>query len=284
MTVLQKTTDVRKLALIANDIRVDIIQMLLEAGSGHSAGPLGLTDIFSCLYFSVMNHDPQNTGWDGRDRFVLSPGHCAPVRYAAMAEAGFFPKEELKTLRKLGSRLQGHVDRIWLPGLENTNASLGQGTGIAAGMALAAMKDNKQHTVFVCVSDGECDEGSTWEAAMFASHYKLDNLIAFVDRNDIQIDGFTHDVMNLEPFADKWKSFGWNVYIEGGHDIAKILQAFEWAKSKRGSGKPSVIIFKTIPGKGVSFMEGKADWHGKPPSKDEAVIALNELAEQRAKI
>lgn len=284
MAVMQKTTDVRKLALIANDIRVDIVQMLLEAGSGHSAGPMGLADIFSCLYFNVLNHDPQNPYWNERDRFILSNGHCAPVRYAAMAEAGFFPKEELSTLRKLGSCLQGHVDRLCLPGLENTNASLGQGLGVAAGMAYAARMDNRNNFVYCGLGDGECDEGSVWESAMFASHYKLDNLIAFVDRNDIQIDGFTRDVMNLEPFAEKWVSFGWNVFITGGHDIPKILEAFEWVKSKAGSGKPSVIIFKTTPGKGVSFMEGKFQWHGKAPNAEEAAIALKELAEARAKI
>ncbi|MFH0836047.1 MAG: transketolase [Candidatus Micrarchaeota archaeon] len=284
MAVLQKTTDVKRLALIANDLRADIIKMLVEAGSGHSAGPMGLADIFACLYFSVLNHDPQDTAWDGRDRFILSPGHCAPVRYAAMAHAGFFPREELKTLRKLGSRLQGHVDRAWLPGLENTNASLGQGVGVAAGMALAAKKAGKPHTVFVCVSDGECDEGSTWEAAMFASHYALDNLIAFVDRNDIQICGSTCDVMNLEPFVDKWRSFGWNVLIADGHNIPEILKAFDWAKANRGSRQPSVIIFETIPGKGVSFMQGTAAWHGKPPNKEEAEDALAELAGARCEL
>ena len=281
---MEKITDARQLALKANDIRVDIINMLLEAGSGHSGGPLGLSDIFACLYFSIMNVNPKEPKWSERDRFVLSNGHCAPVMYAAMAEKGFFPKEELMTLRKLGSRLQGHVDRVYLPGLENTNASLGQGLGVSSGMAYAAKMDGKQHTVFCGLSDGECEEGSTWEAAMFAAHYKLDNLIAYVDYNDIQIDGHVHDIMGLEPFAEKWKAFGWNVIEEDGNDIPSILKAFEWAKNNRGKGKPSVIVFKTILGKGVSFMENQYPWHGKPPSKEEAEKALKELAETRAKL
>jgi transketolase len=281
---VEQITDSRELALKANDIRADIIKMLAEAGSGHSAGPLGLADVFACLYFNVLNLRPKEPKWPERDRFVLSNGHCAPVMYAAMAEKGFLPKEELMTLRKLGSRLQGHVDRVYLPGLENTNASLGQGLGISAGMAYAAKLDGKKHSVYCGLGDGECEEGSVWEAAMFAAHYKLDNLIAYVDFNNIQIDGFVSDVMAIEPFAEKWRSFGWNVIEEKGNDIPSILKAFEWAGKNRGSGKPSMILFKTIPGKGVSFMEGKYEWHGKPPSKEEAEIALKELAEARAKI
>ena len=281
---MDKITDVKQLKLKANGLRTDIIKMLVEAGSGHSAGPLGVSDIFACLYFNILNLKPSEPKWPERDRFVLSSGHYAPVMYAAMAEKGFFPKSELATLRKLGSRLQGHVDRVHLPGLENTNASLGQGLGVSCGMALAAKTDGKKHFVYCHLSDGECEEGSTWESAMFASHSKLDNLIAYVDYNNIQIDGFVEDIMGLEPFADKWRAFGWNVLEADGNNVEKILDAFQWAKAGAGKSKPSMIIFKTVPGKGVSFMQGKFEWHGKPPNKEEAEIALKELGEQREKI
>ncbi len=274
---MNKIADVKQLKLKANAIRRDIIQMVTAAQSGHPGGPLGLADVFTCLYFNILDHDPQNPMWKERDRLVLSNGHVCPVRYAAMAEAGYFPTEELLTLRKIGSRLQGHPSRVDLPSLESSNASLGQGLGIAAGMALSARLDSRGNFVFCSLSDGECEEGSTWEAAMFAAKYKLGNLIAFVDRNKKQIDGDTETIMPLEPFADKWKAHNWNVFQADGHDFKQILSSFEQAKKNRGSGRPTVIIFKTVMGKGVSFMEDKFEWPGKPPHPDEGKKALEEV-------
>ena len=281
---MEKLTVVKQLKLKANDIRRDVIQMVTEAQSGHPGGPLGLADIYACLYFNTLNHDPQKPLWKDRDRLILSNGHVCPVRYAAMAEAGYFPKEELLTLRKIGSRLQGHPSRVDLPSLESSNASLGQGLGIAVGMALAARLDERQNFVFCSLSDGECEEGSTWEAAMFAAKYKLDSLIAFVDRNKKQIDGDTESIMPLEPFADKWKAHNWRVIEADGHDFKQILSAFEQAKKNTGGGKPTVVIFKTIMGKGVSFMEDNFEWHGKPPSPEQGEQALKEIYEGRKKI
>ncbi len=281
---MEKTSDVKKLKLKANDIRQDIVRMVAAAQSGHPGGPLGLADIYSCLYFSILNHNPSDPKWKDRDRLILSNGHVCPVRYSAMAEAGYFPKEELLTFRKLGSRLQGHPSRVDLPGVETSNASLGQGLGLAVGMAIAAKLDKRQNFVYASLSDGECEEGSTWESAMFAAKYKLDNLIAFVDRNKKQIDGDTETIMPLEPFADKWKAHNWNVLECDGHDIPAILDAFENAGKNKGNGKPTVIIFKTIMGKGVSFMEDNHEWHGKPPSPEQGEQALKELQEYRKKI
>lgn len=258
--------------------------MVTTAQSGHPGAPLGLADIFSCLYFSVLNHDPAKPDWKERDRLILSNGHVCAVRYAAMAESGYFPKEELLTFRKMGSRLQGHPSRLDLPGLESSNASLGQGLGIAVGMALAARLDKRTNFVYACLSDGECEEGSTWEAAMFASKYKLDNLIAFIDRNKIQIDGGTETIMPLEPFAAKWRDHNWSVIEADGNDCKQILASFEKARKNAGSGRPTAIIFTTIMGKGVSFMEGKHEWHGKPPSPEQGEAALKELAAERARI
>lgn len=270
------------LELTANKIRQDIIKMLLAAGSGHSAGPLGMADIFAILYFEIMNHDPKDPDWDERDRLILSNGHICPVRYATMAEAGYFDPRELKTLRKLGSRLQGHPERLKLPGVETTSGPLGSGLAQAAGYAYAAKMDNKHFRVYSIMSDGEQDEGNTWEAAMFASKYKLSNLTAIMDRNNIQIDGFTENVMPLDPIDEKYKAFNWNVVNINGHDFNEIRNAV--ASAKATYDKPTLIIAHTTPGKGVSFMENKFEWHGKPPNQEEAKLALKELGQIEKRI
>lgn len=272
----------QQLELKANEIRQSIIKMLEEAGSGHSAGPLDLADIYACLYFNILKHDPTNPDWEERDRLFLSCGHTVPVRYAAMAHAGYFPLEELSTLRKFESRLQGHPERTRLPGLESTSGPLGSGLAQAAGYALAARMDNKSFRIYCITSDGEHDEGNHWEAVMFAGKNKLANLTSFVDRNKIQIDGFTEDVMPLDPLAEKYKAFNWEVREINGHNIQEILDAVNFAKSV--TDKPTVIIAHTIPGKGVDFMEGKFEWHGKPPNDGEAQKALHELRTLRGKI
>lgn len=268
----------------ANDIREDIIHMLEAAGSGHSAGPLGLADIFSALYFRILNIRPENPDWEDRDVFFLSNGHCVPVQYAAMAECGFFPKEELLTLRKLGSRLQGHPERTKLPGLENTSGPLGSGLSQAAGYAytLQYMDDIKHRFVYFVTGDGELDEGNIWEAAMFAGKNKLSQLIGFVDRNNIQIDGSTDDVMPLEDLRGKWESFGWHVQEVDGHNIESILDAASMARAI--TNKPSIIIAHTIPGKGVDFMEYDYRWHGMPPNHEQAQEALKKLRTLDGKI
>jgi len=271
----KQTSSVAKLNLIANKIRQDIIKELAEAGSGHSAGPLGMSDIFTALYFHVMNHDPKNPEFAGRDRFILSNGHICPVWYATLANAGYFPVEELMTLRKIDSRLQGHPHYKCAPGVENTAGPLGQGISMACGIALGGKMDNKPFRVYCGLGDGEINEGQPWEAFMFAAKFKLDNLIAIIDRNRIQIDGNTEDIMPLDPLADKMKAFNWNVIEIDGNDMKAVLAAFEVAKKNKG--KPTCIIANTVPGKDVSFMEHKYEWHGKPPSKDEAVKALSEL-------
>ncbi len=268
----------------ANEIRKSIIEMLLEAGSGHTAGPLGMADIFALFYFHVLKHDPKNPSWEERDRFVLSNGHIAPVLYATMAHAGYFPLEELSTLRKFGSRLQGHPHREFMPWLENSSGPLGSGLAQASGMALADKMNGKDRDRFVyCfMSDGELDEGNSWEAIMFAGKNKLRNLIAVVDRNNIQIDGFTENIMPLEPLADKWKSFNWHVIEVSGHDFMALNQAVSEAQSVEE--KPTVIIAHTIPGRGVKEFERDYKWHGKPPSKEEAEMALAELRTLGGKI
>jgi len=265
-------------------LRRDIIRMLEEAGSGHSAGPLGLADLVATLYFGVMNYKPKKPEWADRDYFFLSNGHCVPVQYAAMAEAGFFDKKELMTLRKLGSRLQGHPERTRLPGLENTSGPLGSGLSQAAGVAYSLQYlDNQTHRFVYCVTgDGELDEGNIWEAAMFAGKYKLSQLIVFVDRNNIQIDGNTEDVMPLEDLAGKWRSFGWHVQEIDGHNVESILDAVGMAKAI--TNRPSVIITHTIPGKGIDFMEYDYHWHGVPPNHEQAKQALAELRTLRGKI
>lgn len=266
----------------ANEIRQSIIEMLVEAGSGHSAGALDMAEIFTALFFQLMKHDPTNPAWEERDRFVLSNGHICPVYYAALAHSGYFKLEELKTLRKFGSRLQGHPHREFLPIIETSSGPLGSGLSQALGMSLADRMDRGKYSnrTFYCVlSDGELEEGNTWEAAMLAGKEGLHNLIVFVDRNQIQIEGFTEQVMPLEPLRQKWESFNWHVQSIDGHSFKEIVEAVAMAKNTIG---PSVIIANTIAGKGVSFMEGKYEWHGKPPSKEQAVKALEELKKNHA--
>ncbi|NIM05219.1 MAG: transketolase [Armatimonadetes bacterium] len=259
----------------ARQIRRDIIMMLAEAGSGHPGGSLSAADIVACLYFHIMRHDPARPDWPERDRFVLSKGHACPVLYAALAEAGYFPKEQLMSLRKLGSPLQGHPDMCKVPGVEMTTGSLGQGLATGVGMALAAKLDKSPRRIFVMIGDGESQEGQIWEASMAAAHYKLDNLTAILDFNGLQIDGPNAEVMAVQPVADKWKAFGWNVVEIDGHDIPQILHAL--SPDRKAAGKPTMIIAHTVKGKGVSFMEGVVDFHGKAPNKEQAEKALAEL-------
>lgn len=268
--------DPESLRRIAFAIRRDIIRTLAVAGSGHLGGSLGLADIFTTLFFSVLQHDPKNPDWADRDRFILSIGHVAPVFYTTLAHAGYFSTEELVSLRKLGSRLQGHPGRDHgLPGIELSAGSLGQGLSVAAGMALAAKIDRKSHHIFCLTGDGELQEGSIWETAMAASHHQLDNLTALVDRNGLQIDGSTEKVMGLEPLAEKWTSFGWNVIRCNGHDFHEMLNVFRHPVPCKG--KPTVIILKTIMGKGVTQIENDYRWHGRAPSAEQAEIFLKEL-------
>ena len=274
----------QQLAQKANDVRKSIIKMLEEAGSGHSAGPLGMADLVTTLYLDVMNVRPKQPEWKERDYFFLSNGHTVPVQYAAMAEAGYFEKSELKTLRKFGSRLQGHPERILLPGLENTSGPLGSGLSQAAGVAytLQYIDNNPHQFVYVVCGDGELNEGNIWEAAMFAGKYKLGQLVAFIDRNNIQIDGTTEDVMPLEDLRGKWESFGWHVQEIDGHNIESIQDSVGMAKAI--DNKPSVVIAHTIPGKGVDFMEYNYKWHGIPPDRSQASVALRKLRTLDGKI
>jgi transketolase len=273
---LNSHPDFKELRSIAKSIRKDIILSLTEAGSGHLGGSLGLADVFTTLYFNILNHDPANPKWAERDRLILSIGHVAPVLYTTLAHAGYFPKAELITLRKLGSRLQGHPGRDHgLPGIELSAGSLGQGLSVAVGMALTAKIDHSSWRVFSIHGDGELQEGSIWEAAMSAAHYKLDNLIALIDRNGVQIDGSTSHVMEIEPLAEKWKSFGWNVLSCNGNDLQEILIAYKSALDYKG--KPSIIIANTKMGKGVASIEGDYKWHGKVPSKEQAIQFIKEL-------
>ncbi|MGD0353561.1 MAG: transketolase [Dehalococcoidia bacterium] len=265
-----------ELEKMAKQLRRDVITMIATAGSGHPGGSLSAADIVTALYFKVMRHDPKNPQWPDRDRFVLSKGHAAPILYAALAECGYFPVEELSTLRKLDSRLQGHTDRTLTPGVEMSAGSLGQGLSYGIGISLAGRLDKRDYRVYVLLGDGECDEGQVWEAAMFAPHHKVDNLTAIVDHNDLQLSGRVCDIMGLEPLPDKWRAFNWHVLEINGHDIKEILQALK--KAGEVKGKPTVIIAHTIKGKGVSFMEGNVDFHGKAPTPQEAEIALKELA------
>jgi len=268
----QSLTVVKEKALI---MRREIIKMLGEAGSGHTGGSLSPADIVSCLYFWEMNVDPKNPGWEERDRFVLSKGHAAPLLYAALAEKGFFSREWLATLRKMGSSLQGHPDMRKLPGVEASTGSLGQGISWAVGMALAGKLDKRNYRVYVLLGDGEIQEGIVWEATMAASHYKLDNLMAFVDHNGLQIDGRIEDVMSPEPIADKFKAFGWEVLQVDGHNYRQIMEAINIGRKVKG--RPTAVIARTVKGKGCSFMENQVDWHGKAPSKEEVEKALAEL-------
>ncbi|MEW6722183.1 MAG: transketolase [Candidatus Micrarchaeota archaeon] len=279
---MKRINNVKQLRLMANTIRQDVVRMLYEAKSGHSAGSIGLADIFTALYFNVLYHDPRNPEWEGRDRFVLSNGHVCPVLYAALANAGYFPKEELMRLRKIGSRMQGHPHRGTLPGIETSSGPLGQGLSQAVGMAIVAKAERKRWRAYCMVSDGEQQEGQTWEAAMLAAKYKLGNLTAIMDRNNIQIDGYTEEVMPLEPISEKYRSFGWNVIEVDGHNIKKIIDACE--ESKAVYERPTMVVAHTIPGKGVPFMESLFEWHGKPPSKEQAEEAIAELENLRKSI
>jgi len=261
----------------AREIRFDVVKMIGEAGSGHPGGSLSAADIMAALYFKIMRHQPQNPKWEDRDRFILSKGHAAPVLYAALAESGYFDRETLWSLRKFGSILQGHPDMRKAPGVEISAGSLGQGLPAANGIALAGKLDEKDYTVYVLIGDGECQEGAIWEAALFASHHRLDNLVVILDYNRLQLGGVIDDILTIEPLADKWKAFGWEVVEIDGHDIRQILEALE--KAKNIDEKPTVIIAHTIKGKGVSFMENDADWHGKAPDKEQLEIALKELGE-----
>lgn len=265
-------------------VRENIVQMLEAAGSGHSAGPLDLADLVTALYFNIMNIDPEKPEWSERDVFFLSNGHTVPVQYAVMAERGYFPVKELKTLRKLGSRLQGHPERTKLPGLENTSGPLGSGLSQAAGYAYSLQYlDNAKHRwVYVVTGDGELDEGNIWEAAMFAGKYKLSQLIVFVDRNNIQIDGPTDEIMPLEDLRGKWESFGWHVQEINGHNMESIIDAAGMARAI--TTRPSVIITHTIPGKGVDFMEYDYKWHGVPPNHEQAKEAMKKLRTLDGKI
>ncbi|HEY4508469.1 MAG TPA: transketolase [Candidatus Paceibacterota bacterium] len=271
--------EIKALALKANAIRITLIEALIEAGSGHTAGPLGMADIFTYLYFHELRHDPKNPAWPERDRLVLSNGHICPVLYSTMCHAGYASVEEYKkTLRKFGTKFQGHPHREYFPALETSSGPLGSGLSQATGMALAERIDSGRSYkkwVYALLSDGEMDCGNTWEGAMLAGKEKLGNLIAIVDRNNIQIDGFTEDVMPLEPLSDKWRSFNWHVIEVNGHDFADIHRAVGEAKAE--FDKPSVLIANTIPGKGVPDFERKYEWHGKPPNKEEGAMALEEL-------
>ena len=266
----------------ANEIRQLIIEMLVNAGSGHSAGPLGMADIFSAFYFHILRHDSKNPDWPDRDRLILSNGHICPVRYAAMALAGYFDVEELKTLRKINSRLQGHPHRTTLPGVETSSGPLGEGISQAIGIAYAGILDKKDYHVYCITSDGEHQEGNTWEAYMWLGKNSLPNLTIIIDRNYIQIDGITEDVMPLEPLKQKLEAFGLHVLEVDGHNIRAFVDAIREARSEWR--RTSVIIAYTIPGKGVSFMEKKFEWHGKPPNREEAKKALDELRTLGGKI
>jgi len=259
----------------ANEMRKEIIKMLNLSQSGHPGGSLSACEIVSTLYFKEMNIDPKNPKWEDRDRFILSKGHAAPVLYAALALKGYFDKEELKSLRKTGAMLQGHPDMKGTPGVDMSTGSLGQGISSANGMALAGKLNNKNYRVYALLGDGEVQEGLVWEAAMFAAHYKLDNITAFLDYNGLQIDGENKDVMNINPIDEKFEAFGWNVLKIDGHDIDQILNAIETSKNTKG--KPTMIISKTIKGKGVSFMENEGGWHGTAPNDEDTKKALEEL-------
>ncbi len=268
--------DIITLKKIAQDIRVNVIAAIAEAGSGHTGGSLGLADIFTALYFNLLNHNPNQPNWKDRDRFVLSIGHVAPVYYASLAKAGYFPENELLSLRKLGSRLQGHPGRDHgLPGIELSAGSLGQGLSVGIGMAMAGKIDDEKWNVCVILGDGELQEGSVWEAAMSAAHHKLDNLIAIVDRNFVQIDGTTASVMEIEPLYDKFSAFGWEVFNCNGNNIQEFIETYN--KAMEIKGKPSIIIAETKMGKGITSIENDYTWHGKAPSKELAKKFINEL-------
>ncbi len=271
---LPRNRTYEELERIAREVRKDIIRVTNAAGSGHPGGSLSSADILTALYFRLLKHDPKNPKWDGRDIFILSKGHAAPGYYSVLAEAGYFSKEELMTLRKMGSRIQGHAHTD-VPGVEVSTGSLGQGLSIANGFALSYRLDGRSQRIVALLSDGENDEGQTWEAAMFASFRKLDNITIYVDRNGIQNDGFTKDILDTSPLEEKWRAFGWNVIVIDGHSMKQIVEAYE--ASLKVKGKPTAIIASTVKGKGVSFMENNVAFHGKAPNKEETIKALAEL-------
>jgi transketolase len=272
---LAPSLSLEEMAATAKKLRRHVITMIGKAGSGHPGGSLSAAEIITALYFKVLRHDPANPRWAERDRFILSKGHAAPILYAALAERGYFPGEELATLRTLGSCLQGHCDMTATRGVEMSSGSLGQGLSFGIGIALAGRLNARYYRVYVLLGDGECDEGQVWEAAMASAHFKLDNLVAIVDHNELQIDGWNRDVMNLEPLPEKWQAFGWHTIEVNGHDLSQLIAAFDEAKRVRG--KPTAIIAHTIKGKGVSFMENNVDFHGKAPTPAEMEKALEEL-------
>lgn len=272
----------KQLLLIANDARQQVISLLVQAKSGHLAGPLGMAEIFTFLYYEWVKVDPTKPDWAERDYVFLSNGHICPIWYVTLANRGFFSKEHLSSFRKIDSLLQGHPHNETIPGVENSGGPLAQGLSQAVGAALALKRDGKENRVFCLCSDGEHQEGQAWEAIMFAAHYRLDNLVFIMDRNHIQISGMTEEVMRLEPLGEKFRSFGWNVLDIDGHDIAEIRHAM--VRADRDTGKPTIIIAHTVPGKGVPLFEGKAEWHGKPPSEEQGKEAIAILQEERVKI
>jgi transketolase len=272
---MQKTSNPAELAVIAKRVRRECIEMITAAKSGHPGGSLSVTDILVTLYFDVMKHDPANPKWKDRDRLILSKGHCCPALYSVMAECGYCPKDQLNTLRKLGSIYQGHPDVRYIPSLEASTGSLGEGISLALGMGLAAKLDKSPARAYVVIGDGESQEGQIWESAMFGGFHKTDNVCVIVDNNRIQLDGFVKDIMDLEPLADKWRSFNWHTIEVDGHDIVALQKAF--AEAAATKGKPTVLIAHTIKGKGVSFMENNPKYHGQAPTVEEAQKALQEL-------
>ncbi len=274
-TVEAGALSVKEMEAVAKKLRRHIISMTGKAGSGHPGGSLSAVEIVTTLYFGRLRYNPKDPRWSDRDRFILSKGHAVPLLYAALAECGYFPVEELSTLRQLDSRLQGHADRTVTPGVEMSSGSLGQGLSFAIGIALAGRLNLQKYRIYVLLGDGECDEGQVWEAAMAAAHFKVDNLVAMVDNNGLQIDGWNRDVMNLDPFNQKWQAFGWHVIEVDGHDLTQLIDAFNQATLIKG--QPTVILAHTIKGKGVSFMENNPDFHGKAPTATEVEIALKEL-------
>ncbi len=274
--------NIRELEVKATEVRIEIIRSLHAAGSGHPGGSLSIADIVTALYFDEMNIDPKDPKMKGRDKLILSKGHAGPAQYAALAVRGYYPAEDLLTLRKIGSRFQGHPNMQYVPGIEMSTGSLGQGFGTAGGMALANRLDGDPGRIYAILGDGEIQEGLVWEGAMSASHYHLDNLVGIVDHNGLQIDGRNDDVMTVMPIAEKFRAFGWNVIEIDGHDFSQILDAF--AQARECKGRPTMIVAETVKGKGVSFMEGQAGWHGKAPGDEQAQQALEELEEHLAQL
>ena len=272
---MEEAMDIKALEKTAAEVRVGVVKAIHNAGSGHPGGSLSAADIVTALYFSEMNVDPKNPKMEGRDKFILSKGHAGPVQYSALALKGYFPVEDFMTLRKLGSKFQGHPDMNKVPGIEMSTGSLGQGFAAAGGMAIANKLNNDPGRIYVLLGDGEIQEGIVWEAAMYAAHYKLDNMVGILDYNGLQIDGRNKDVMTVAPVADKFRAFGWNVLEINGHDFEEILDAF--AKARECKGKPTMIVAQTVKGKGVSFMEDNAGWHGKAPNDEETEQAVAEL-------